>query len=190
MTVAAIMGGLLPIMWTTGHRCRCHETDRGADDRGHGELDGADVVGDLRALCPLAWEVYVQRSSAPTHRDQSFSAKAERDQRIREGKHMKEGERLTSFGQRVSFISMLKVLLIGFLSFLLLCMVPLMGSISNGGGHLHHDASVSCATCMGSMDLPLVIFLLTFLGSATFILLLFPPLVPSRSPFHPPRLSS
>jgi hypothetical protein len=103
---------------------------------------------------------------------------------------MKEGERLTSFGQRVSFISMLKVLLIGFLSFLLLCMVPLMGSISNGGGHLHHDASVSCATCMGSMDLPLVIFLLTFLGSATFILLLFPPLVPSRSPFHPPRLSS
>jgi hypothetical protein len=103
---------------------------------------------------------------------------------------MKGNERLTSFGRRVSFNSMLKILLIGFLSLLLLCMVPLMGSISHGGGHLHHDASVSCATCMGSMDLPLVIFLLTFLGSATFMLLLSSPSVPSRSPFHPPRLSS
>src|SRR5690242_2424382 len=97
---------------------------------------------------------------------------------------------LIFYGHRVSFNSMLRVCLIGFLALLLLCMVPLMGSISNGGGHLHHDASVSCATCMESMDLPLVIFLLTFLGSATFIFLLSPPLVPSRSPFHPPRLSS
>jgi len=93
-------------------------------------------------------------------------------------------------GYGVSFYSMLKVLLIGFLSLLVLCMVPLMGSISNGGGHFHHDASVSCATCMGSVDLPLAIFLLTFLGSATFMLLLSSPSVPSRSPFHPPRLSS
>ena len=93
-------------------------------------------------------------------------------------------------GYRVSFNFMLKVILIGFLSLLVLCMVPLMGSNPNSAGHLHHDASVSCASCMGSMDLPLVIFLLTFLGSATFMLLLSPPLVPSRSPFHPPRLSS
>jgi hypothetical protein len=103
---------------------------------------------------------------------------------------MKGGERLTSFRKRVSFNSMLKVLLIGFLSLLLLCMLPLMGSAPNSGGHLHHDASASCATCMGSVDLPLVIFLLTFLGSATFMLLVLPALVSSRSPFHPPRLSS
>ena len=98
--------------------------------------------------------------------------------------------KLTLCGHRVSFNPMLKVLLVGFLALLLLCMVPLMGSISHSGGHLHHDASVSCATCMGSVDLPLVIFLLTFLGSATFMLLLSPPLVAPRSPFHPPRLSS
>jgi hypothetical protein len=72
----------------------------------------------------------------------------------------------------------------------LLCMVPLMGSISNSGGHLHHDASVSCATCMGSVDLPLAIFLLTFFGLAAFRLLVLPALVAPRSLFHPPRLSS
>jgi hypothetical protein len=98
--------------------------------------------------------------------------------------------RLTLCGQRVSFNSMYKVFLIGFLALLLLCMVPLMGSISNSGGHLHHDASVSCATCMGSVDLPLAIFLLTFLGSATFMLFVSPALVAPRSPFHPPRPSS
>ena len=85
---------------------------------------------------------------------------------------------------------MRKALLIGFLSLLLLCMLPLMGSTLNSDGHLHHDASASCATCMGSIAVPLVIFLLTFLGSATSMLLLLPALVASRSPFHPPRLSS
>ncbi len=103
---------------------------------------------------------------------------------------MKGSERLTSLEQRVLFNYMLKMLLIGFLALLLLCMVPLMGSISHSGGHLHHDASASCASCMGSVDLSLAIFLLTFLGSATCMLFLSPPLVPSRSPFHPPRLSS
>lgn len=93
-------------------------------------------------------------------------------------------------GYSVSFNCMLKMLLIGFLALLLLCMVPLMGSISHSGGHLHHDASVSCASCMGSIDLPLAIFLLTFLGSVTFMLVLSSPVVPSRSPFHPPRFSS
>ena len=103
---------------------------------------------------------------------------------------MKGCERLTSFWQRVSFNSMLKMLLIGFLALLLLCMVPLMGSVSNGGGHLHHDASTACASCMGSMDLPLVIFLLTLLGSATLMVLVLPVSVVSRPPFHPPRLRS
>lgn len=82
---------------------------------------------------------------------------------------------------------MLRVFLIGLLTLLLLCMIPLMGSTLNGGGHLHHDASASCATCMGSVDLPLVIFLLTLFGSATLMLLLLPPMVASRAPFHPPR---
>jgi hypothetical protein len=82
------------------------------------------------------------------------------------------------------------VLLIGFLALLLLCMVPLMGSLSHSSGHLHHDASVSCATCMGSIDLPVAIFLLTFLGSAAFMLLVSLALVALRAPFHPPRLIS
>ena len=96
---------------------------------------------------------------------------------------------LIFFGHRVSFNPMLKMLLIGFLSLLLLCMVPLMGSTLNSGGHLHHDSSTSCATCMGSVDLPLAIFLLTFLSWAIFMPLLSPAFVASRSPFHPPRLN-
>lgn len=92
-------------------------------------------------------------------------------------------------GYRVSFNSMLKVCLIGLLALLLLCMVPLMGSISQSVGHLHHDASISCATCMGSVDFPLAIFLLTFLGSAALMLFVPPALVAPHSPFHPPRLS-
>ena len=90
----------------------------------------------------------------------------------------------------VSFNAMIRMLLIGFISLLLLCMVPLMGGILDSGGHLHHDASASCASCMGSIALPLVIFLLTLLGSATVMLLALPALVASRSPFHPPRLNS
>lgn len=87
----------------------------------------------------------------------------------------------------LKFLPMLKVVLIGFLAVLLLCMAPLMGSTLSSGGHLHHDTSASCATCMGSTTLPLVIFLLTVLGSATFMLLMFPAFLAPQSPFHPPR---
>lgn len=82
-----------------------------------------------------------------------------------------------------------QVVIIGFLSLLVLCMVPLMGSTISGG-HLHHGASSSCATCMESIPPPLVTFLLTVLGFVTTMLLVLPALVASRSPFHPPRLSS
>ena len=85
---------------------------------------------------------------------------------------------------------MLKVVLIGMLSLLLLCVIPLMGSAHHSAGHLHHDASSACATCMGSIDLHVLIFLLTFLGLTTLMHPELPALVASRSPFHPPRLRS
>ena len=59
MTVAAIMAGLLPILWSTRHRLRGHAAHRRADDRRHGVVDGADArrhPGDLCAgqRVPLA----------------------------------------------------------------------------------------------------------------------------------------
>ena len=52
MTVAAIMAGLLPILWSHGHRRRSDAAHRRADDRRHGVVDRADAgrhSGDLRA---------------------------------------------------------------------------------------------------------------------------------------------
>ena len=53
MTVAAIMAGLLPILWSTRHRRRGDAAHRRADDRRHGVVDGADAgrhSGDLAAV--------------------------------------------------------------------------------------------------------------------------------------------
>ena len=51
MTVAAIMAGLLPIMWSARHRRGSDAADRRADDRRHGVIDAAHAdrdSGDLR----------------------------------------------------------------------------------------------------------------------------------------------
>ncbi len=74
------------------------------------------------------------------------------------------------------------------LSLLLLCIVPLMGSMSHQSGHLHHhDDTASCVTCMASVDLSALFFLLTLLGLATSWAPVLPKLLASLSPFHPPR---
>jgi small-conductance mechanosensitive channel len=82
---------------------------------------------------------------------------------------------------------MLKVVLIGFLALVMLCMLPVMGSISHHSGHLHHDNSVSCASCMASVDLPSILVLLSLVGFATLALPLPPKLVAPGVQFHPPR---
>lgn len=82
---------------------------------------------------------------------------------------------------------MLKVCLIAFLSVMLLCMIPIMGSTQHDSGHLHHDASTSCATCMASVDVSLILLLLSLVGftaSAAPVLL---KLLAPGSLFHPPR---
>lgn len=85
-------------------------------------------------------------------------------------------------------MTMFKVIPLVILSLLLcLIMVPLVGVGYGTTGHLHHDAATSCVVCLGSMDLLVVIFLLTCLGFATLMSLSLPPLVTPRSTFHPPR---
>ena len=74
MTVAAIMDGLLPIMWTTDTGADVMKRIAAPDDRRHGQLDHPDTDRHSRALCPLAWLVYDQRSSALTPQYQRFSA--------------------------------------------------------------------------------------------------------------------
>ena len=85
---------------------------------------------------------------------------------------------------------MFKVVVIGFLSLVLLCMIPMMGSAPHHSGHLHHDDTASCATCMISIDLSMLLLLLNLLGLATSVVPVLPKLVPPHSPFHPPRFQS
>lgn len=85
---------------------------------------------------------------------------------------------------------MFKVIVIGFLSLVLLCMIPIMGSTPHHSGHLHHDDSASCATCMAPVDLSLILLLLSLLGLVTSVVPVLPKLVPPHSPFHPPRFQS
>ena len=44
MTVAAIVAGLLPIVWSTGRRIGGNAAHRRADDRRHGVLDALTLV--------------------------------------------------------------------------------------------------------------------------------------------------
>jgi hypothetical protein len=87
-------------------------------------------------------------------------------------------------------LSMLKVVVVGFLSLVLLCMIPTMGGTPHHSGHLHHDDTASCATCMVSIDLSMLLLLLSLLGLAMLIVPVLPKLVPPHSPFHPPRFQS
>ena len=82
---------------------------------------------------------------------------------------------------------MFKVVLIGFISLVLLCMIPIMGSTQHHSGHLHHDASTSCATCMASVDVSLILLLLSLVGFAASAAPVLPKLLAPCSLFHPPR---
>ncbi len=79
-----------------------------------------------------------------------------------------------------------RFLMIAALALLVVCMVPMMGPSANASGHFHHDASSSCATCMGNIAAPIVVFSLSFLG---FLILFMPSvhlLVLAADRFHPP----
>lgn len=76
------------------------------------------------------------------------------------------------------------------LSLLLLCVIPFMGSMPHHSGHVHHDDTASCATCMASADLSAIFLLLTSLGLATLLIPILPKLLAPHSPFHPPRFQS
>ena len=75
------------------------------------------------------------------------------------------------------------------LAVLVVCMVPLMGPHTNGPGHLHHDASTSCATCMGSISLLTFVFSLALLGPLILLTPATRMLVLSADRFHPPYIS-
>ena len=83
--------------------------------------------------------------------------------------------------------TMVKVVLIGFISLVLLCMIPIMGSTQHHSGHLHHDASTSCATCMASADVPLIFLAQSLVGVAISAVPVLPKLLAPRALFHPPR---
>jgi len=83
---------------------------------------------------------------------------------------------------------MLKVVVMSLLVLSMVCMVPLMGTGHTVSSHLHHDASVSCATCMGPESVAESIFFLTILGTTSLMTLAALPLPPIREQFHPPRV--
>lgn len=85
---------------------------------------------------------------------------------------------------------MLQAAFVWVLSLLLLCMIPITGSAPHHSGHLHHDDTASCATCMISIDLSMLLLLLSLLGLATSLVPVLPKRVTPHSPFHPPRFQS
>ena len=82
---------------------------------------------------------------------------------------------------------MVKILLLGLLCLSVLCMVPFMGSHHLGSDHLHHDASVSCSTCMGSTAMNMVGFVLQLMGLSSLLIPAAPLLNLVVEQFHPPR---
>jgi hypothetical protein len=82
-----------------------------------------------------------------------------------------------------------KIVLIGVLAILVSCMVPLMGPPANASGHLHHGASASCATCMGSVELLVIVFSLALLGLSPLLMPAIRVLVLPADRFHPPYIS-
>ena len=83
---------------------------------------------------------------------------------------------------------MVKLILIGILTVLVICMVPVMGPHASSG-HLHHDASASCATCMGSTSLLVVVFSLALLGFSPWLMPAVRVLLLPADRFHPPYIS-
>lgn len=80
---------------------------------------------------------------------------------------------------------MTRILLITALTLSVICMVPLMGTESTT--HLHHGASVTCATCMGSEPQPEVGFFSSLIGLVTVSGPTAPLMIRTRDLFHPPR---
>ena len=83
---------------------------------------------------------------------------------------------------------MVKLIFIGVLTVLVICMIPLMGPHASSG-HLHHGASASCATCMGSISLLAFVFSLALMGPLTLLMPAPRMLVLSADRFHPPYIS-
>ena len=83
---------------------------------------------------------------------------------------------------------MVRVILLGLLVLSVVCMVPLMGTSHAAAGHLHHDASASCATCLGPESVGGTIFLITLIGLAFLMSPAEPPRAPIRSLFHTPSV--
>jgi len=80
---------------------------------------------------------------------------------------------------------MTRIVLMIVLALSVICMVPLMGT--GHTTHLHHGASVSCSTCMGSEPQSDVFFLFPMVGLLTLSLATVPRLIRTRTVFHPPR---
>ena len=72
MTVAAIMGGLLPIMWTTGTGADVMKRIAAPMIGGMVSSTHPHAAGDSRTLCPLAWLVWPSRAPSRTHRYRPF----------------------------------------------------------------------------------------------------------------------
>ena len=87
---------------------------------------------------------------------------------------------------RIMRAQVAKIVLIGVLAVLVVCMVPIMGTSAHAAGHLHHDASASCATCMGTVSVAMVAFSLPLLFILIWLLPIAPPLRLCRNRFHPP----
>lgn len=82
---------------------------------------------------------------------------------------------------------MAKIVLLGLLCLSVLCMVPLMGSHHLASDNLHHDASASCATCMGSASMSMVGFLFIVMGLSSLVVPAASLLTLVVDQFHPPR---
>ena len=82
---------------------------------------------------------------------------------------------------------MVRAVLITVLVLSVVCMVPLMGADHVSAGHIHHGATVSCATCIGPESIVWDFFLLSLLGLAMLMLPAVPPLPPLRVQFPVPR---
>ena len=82
---------------------------------------------------------------------------------------------------------MSKLVLLILVCLSVVCMVPLMGSHHLASDDLHHDASPSCSTCMGSAAMNTVGMLFTVGGLLSLIVSAAPPLTLLADQFHPPR---
>ena len=82
---------------------------------------------------------------------------------------------------------MTKLFLLLLLCLSVLCMTPLMESHHLASDHLHHDASTSCSTCMGSAAMSTGGMLFIVLGLLSLIVSAAPPLTLVADQFHPPR---